>query len=449
MSGYDHISISYLQDRLNSADLLNYRRNFTRQLGKEQDYEESYLRADSDANRQIKAFRGINSLNPSPFKTRPLKDFRGIMKTENSGFVNPQKYEDKGVINRRQPEPGQLEFPENDPRQAERIDYQRVQDWIYVKQHPQLGNMLAEEGKLREEYFNQSGDSDYQIDSRIKDLARQRLESQSALDDDYLLNHPEEARLIALNAGDIAEAINEDPELPNALVTDPGKGYSDDIRRELARKVASQFSSDTGLDEAFFTEHPEAGLYFQQHPGLINRFNQNPETAKNYSRFYHQYQNLPQGEAFQQAMSELSAPEELADRYLSQNSQLATDIALSAELKTGDSLSDNINRFNLIPDAKVSSNEVYEEHLSALADEATGEQTGLDREFYTQHPNLALAVTRSPQLSQGLKSEGDEIGRFFARLDNSAVPWSYIRGAISSFISGYPLRNSTLIEYWS
>lgn len=450
MSSTNKISPTFLANRIDTAGFLNSRRNFTRELGKNETKETEFIAADDNPNRKLSAFRGIGYLNPSPFGTRPLSDFRGIVKFKYDGFVNPQVHINDGPIdNRYQVEPGRPVFTDDNPREAEEIDYGQVEDWVYLKQHPEVGDLLAEDEKLRERYFCESLDSDYQLEEQISGLARQRLDSYSPLNDRYLDNNPDEARLIALNVGGTADTINSEPEIAESLTEETREGYSDDIRSELADNAASKFNPETGLDHEFFRENPEAAAYLNKRPGLIERFNQRPSDAENFKRFYQQLKGAPENEAMNHAETALSGQGEFVGRYLEDDRELAFDVAVDRALKSSDSMADNINRYGLMPDKYVFPNKVYDGHLSAAAGKALEEGNTFDREYFSEHPNLALAIYRSPALTEGLKSASGDIDRFFGSVSGASQHRRNAGGAVLAFSSGYPLRESTLVDLWT
>jgi len=80
---------------LNSTDIGGYAnlprevRRYTRFLGNGEDLEKALADADSNPKRSLRAFRGINHLNPSLFAVRPLSQYRGIFREKYDGLVNP------------------------------------------------------------------------------------------------------------------------------------------------------------------------------------------------------------------------------------------------------------------------------------------------------------------------------------------------------------------------
>jgi len=66
-----------------------------------------------------------------------------------------------------------------------------------------------------------------------------------------------------------------------------------------------------------------------------------------------------------------------------------------------------------------------------------------------KHPELAMAVHDSSKLSSGLKNAVNGIARFFGSVDGSSGLKRNIEGTMHAFSSGYPLRNSGMVDLWT
>ncbi len=449
MASNSEISASFLTKRSDAANFLNNRRRFTRLLGKDVSRESGLVQAAEDPNRDHKSFRGINFLNPSPFGTRPLKDFRGVVKGDYDGFVNPETHINDGAIdNRYQAAPPSLEALRTDLREAEKIDYGEDSGWIYLKQHPKVGEMLAEDESLREGYFDSEPDEDYDLNSQMTGLAEQRLGYDAEMNRSELEKDVDTAKMMALNLGGAADTLAGDSELAEAVTGDPREGYSEDIREEFAVKTAAKFEEETGLDEEFFREHPEAAVFLDRRPGMVDMLNQRPEDAEDFKRYFGQMQGQAREEARAEAASALSGEGQFVEDYLESDPEFAVDAAVDMRLKTGDSLVDNTILHSELEDKTAFINEVYEGHISARAADSLGEGHDFDREYFKERPGLAHGVQRSEALAGGLRESAAEAERFFGEPGGEADLRSDVRGAMLAYSGGYPLRSSVLIDLW-
>ena len=450
MSSNYKISPSYFASNREAAGFLNRRGNFTRALGADRSRESRFISADINPNRPHSAFRGVNFLNPSPFGTRPMKDFRGVVKNRFDGLTNPNTYvNDSAIDNRYQIDPQTPTFNRDNSREAEKTDYGNVEDWVHLRQHPEVGDLLANDDELRKEYFNEELNSDSDLQARNANFARQRLNFYSPLNDQYLDNNPDEAQLIGLNIGGTADTLNDNPEFAAGITEEPRSSYSNDIRNELASEVAAQFDPETNLDEEFFRENPGAAVYFHKHPGLVERLNQRPEDAKDFKRFYGAMRTQMRNETLVDAETALAGQGIFVDDYLSNNRELAVDVAVDERLKSGDSIADNTYRYDSLADKRTFTDEVYREHLSARAADSLGDGHTFDRDYFSQHPKLAYAVQSSEKLSSGLRNNRDDVNRFFANPAESPARRRNLYGAMHAFSSGYPLRESSMVDLWS
>ena len=450
MSSAAKISGAYLAGYPDSAGFLNRRRNFTRSLGADASGENAFIAADYNPNRAHTAFRGIEHLNPSPFGTQPMKDFRGIMKHKFDGLSNPNTYVNHSPIdNYYQIEPGELNFIDENPRQAEEPDFGNVEDWIHLNQRPELGDLLAEDSELRDSYFNDNLSTDSDMSGQTAGLARQQLDSYDYLDDQYLANNPDEAKLIALNIGEAADNINQNTELRKSLREEPRTSYSGKIRGQLASKVAAQLDEETQLDAKFFQDNPEAAVFLDKNPGLIERFNQRPQDAKDFKQHYGEYRNKMIERAREDAKSALGGQGIFVEDYLSGDTGFALDTAVDERLKSANSLADNTINNDGLPDKYAFTEDVYREHLASNAAEALSEGHAFDRSFFLEHPELAYAVQSNADFAEGIKAAGSEVNRFFNITGNNAQHRRNAYGAMSAFSVGYPFRDESRIDLWS
>ena len=443
------ISTSYLLDRYDTANFLDSRRRFTRALGKAGAQETGFVEGDNDPNRKPSSFRGINFLNPSPFGTRPLQDFRGVDKGKFDGLANPDVHLNNSALdNRYQVEPQKMDFLRHNPLEAENIDYGEELDWAYIRQHPEIADMLAVDETLREGFFDERLDSDFDLKSQIIDLAHQKLGYSDVLNEDELAEQFDTAKLAALNIGETADILNSDAELREAVTNDPSGGYSNDIRDEFAAKIAGMFSKETGLDQQFFRDSPEAGIFLKKRPGLVDRLSQRPDDAEDFKRYFGQFRGQVREEALESSQSALSGRGLFIEDYLRDNPEFAIDAAVDSSLKTGDSLTDNTILHDELQDKTAFVNDVYEGHISARAEDSLGEGHIFDREFFKSNSRLAFGVQRSKVWSEGLKNASAEAEKFFSEPAGEADLRSNIRGAMLAFSGGYPLRSVNLIDFW-
>jgi|GEM_PF-1526464 len=447
MTNAREITSEYLTSHPRSAAFLDSRRRFTSELGRQFDYESRMVEADADPNRSLPAFRGIISLNPSPFGTTPLKDFRGVLKTPFDGLTNPDvRVDDSAFDNRYRITPQTPDFGEDDFRKAENPDYGKTEDWVYLQQHPQTADLLAENSDLRESYLSDSRPSDFQLEQQTAQTARQRLDFYSPLDNEYLAAHPEEAQILGLNIGGAADVINDDPELARGLTAPPRANYSADIRDELASDTSAQFAASTGLDEQFFRDNPEAAVYLRNHPGMIEKFNQRPEEAQDFRQHYGVMKEQIRDEVIGAAADSLAGQGMFVDDYLQNNPEFAVDIAADDKIKTQGSLRENLLLDDTLEDKNTFTEQIYEEHSAARAETAL--DGALNREVLEKHPELAYTIQKSPSLAQGLKSDLIDLNRFLGESEIPAAGLKNFRGAMNSFAAGYPFRDDTVIDLW-
>ena len=447
MSQSGSISPSFLRKKSDMSEFLNSRRNLTNAFGRDGSLESDYIKADDNPNRSYKAFRGIGFLNPSPFGTGPLKDFRGIAKNKFNGFVNPNVYVNDGAIdNRYQIEPGQAV---RDDKDVDKMDYGKVKDSVYLRQHPAAAGLINGDNQLRNEFNDDTLDSNYDMDKKISGIAAQRLNSSTPLDEDYLTNHPDESKLIALNIGGTADVLNENPDVADNLAGQTRNKYSEKIRSEMADKVSSKLNSATGLDKKFFEENPEAAVYLNSRPGEIEMLNQRPSEAKNFKQHYSAFEQTQEDETLAKARNSLSSQGDFTANYLDNDKEFAADIAVDDVLKQEDSLADNIINHDTLNDKSDVVNDSYDGHISTLASNAIGDSNAFNRDYFIKHPELAMAVHDSPRLSAGLKNAVNGIERFFGLPEGSSGLKRNIEGAMHAFSSGYPLRNSGLVDLWT
>jgi hypothetical protein len=318
-----------------------------------------------------------------------------------------------------------------------------------LKQHPEISELLAENSDLRARYNQQKWDSDYELNAQIAAFARQRLEDSTYLNDLYLQDNPEEAKLIALNIGESANVLNQNPELRSGLIDEVEESYSQDIHDEIASKVASQLDKETELDADFFRQHPEAAFYLEKRPGLIERFNQIPQEAQNFKRFYHAVNEPVEEDIEKFARNSLSGLGLFTEQYLEQNPQFAQDVAIDQSLKSGNSLANSTISDNSLKDKDTSLGQIYIAHLARQAGEALGEAYPLNRNFFLQHPQLSYVVQKSSTLAQCLKEASAEIARFFPVPSGKYAQPLNVKGAIAAFTAGFPLRESNILDLWS
>ena len=445
------ISPYYLTNKEPAASFLNHRRRLARDYGSNAVDERDFIEADSDPNRSSSAFRGINHLNPSPFGTRPLKDFRSILKPKFDGLTNPDTYVNDGVIdNHYQITPESPGIRGIDPRSAEKPDYSDsgVSDWIYLKQHPKTADQLANNQTLRDSYNDDRFSSDFSLEQQNAEYARRRLDFHDPLDDDYFAANPEEAKLIGLNIGGSADTLNADPGLADGLTEEPRVSYSADIRSDLAQAMSAKMDSETGLDEDFFLENPEAAVYLDKRPGLISMFNQRPDDAQNFKRYYGSLKSHVVEDAMDSVSSALSGQGSFVEGYLDDNPEFAVDAAVDSRLKSGDSINDNIILNDSLRDKNTFTDDLYRDQVVSRADEALGYIEGLDRDYLKEHPQLAYAIQKSGRLAVGIRGDPDTV-RFFGVSAGTAGHRVNIGGSLRAFSTGYPLRNSSIVDLWT
>ena len=445
------ISPYTLANKEPAASFLNNRRRLTRAYGSNSGYEKEFIEAADDPNRSSAAFRGISHLNPSPFGTRPLKDFRSISKPKFDGLTNPDTFINNGVIdNRYQITPESPAISGIDPREAEKPDYSAggVSDWVFLKQHPKAADQLSNNQILRDRYADDRFSTDFALEQQNAEYARRRLDFYHPLNDDYFASNPEEAKLIGLNIGGAADVLNAEPELAGGLTEEPRISYSADIRSELAKSVSGKMDSETGLDEDFFLENPEAAVYLDKRPGLISRFNQRPDDAKNFQRYYGSLRDHVIDDAKDTASSALSGQGSFIEGYLDDNPEFAVDTAVDGRLKSGDSLSDNILLNDSLEDKNTFTDNLYRDQAASRADKALGSINGLDRDFLQDHPQLAYAIQKSGRLAAGIRGDPDTT-RFFFNPAGAANHRSNMSGSLRAFSTGYPLRDSSIVDLWT
>ena len=449
MSNPSEISTAFLQGKPRTAEFLNSRRRFTRQLGKNSQQENDFISAVEDRNRSLAAFRGITSLNPSPFAASDLQDFKGLVKSDFSRFTNPNIYVKDGIIdNRYQIDSDDFTYRRNDPRSAENPDFGSPADWIYVKQHEKLAGQLSDNPRLRESYFDDKFSSDHHLNAQISQSARRKLDFYDPLDDVYLEANPDEARMIALNLGGFADSLNANPALAEGLTDDPSAAYSAQVRDELAAHTSAEFNSRTGLDEEFFRENPEAAVYLNKHPGLKERFNQNPSQAKDFKQHYAARRDEILTEVTGYAVSSLNGEKGFEQDYLEDNPQFAVDIAADSQLKNRGSLSANILTENSLDDKYAFTGDIYEKHVAARANAALGNIPGINKNFLRNHPRLAFTIQSDPGLSANMNADRSAVNRFYDFQNHSGPNRTNAAGALKSFVSGYPHRDSSFVDLW-
>ncbi len=450
MSNYLKISPDYLKSRSDTASFLNSRRRFTRELGKDAQYEAEFNKADDEPARSTGAFRGIRSLNPSPFGTRSLQDFRGVVRNRYDMLANPDVWVNESVMdNRYQVSPQKPNFKRDDPLRAENPDYGKVDDWVYVEQHSSLGKLLEENSDLRESYFDERFSSDYHLSKQISQYVRQRLDFYDPLNDQFLDNHPELAKLIGLDIGSVAEALNQDPELAEEAVAENRQSYTEDICNELASKVAGELEADTKLDEEFFRANPEAAIYLLKNPGQIQWFNMRPSEAEDFKQHYGALKEWVLGEVADLAKSAIEAQGDFVEEYLERNPKFAVDVAGDEVIKEDGSMAENIVLHNLLKDKYTFTDNVYRDHIARRVVDALDDIEGWNFEFLQSHPELAYMVQKSESIASGLRADSYDASRFYSDAGSTGAYRRKIVGAINSFAGGYPLRNETIIDLWA
>ena len=449
MSKPSEISTAFLQDKSHTADFLNSRRRLTRQLGKNSRYENDLVAAVEDRNRSLAAFRGITSLNPSPFAASEVKDFKGLIKSDFNRFTNPNIYVRDGIIdNRYQNDSDEFTYDRTDPHSAENPDFGRPADWIYVKQHEILADQISQNPRLRDSYHDDRFSSDHQLNSQLSQSARRKLNFHDPLDDIYLDANPEEAQMIALNIGGFTDSLNDDPTLAKGLTDEPSASYSSQVRDRLAARTSAEFDSRTGLDEEFFRANPEAAVYLNEHPGIKARYNQNPSQAKDFKQHYAAVRDDILDEVTGYAVSDVNGENGFEEYYLQDNPQFAVDIAADSLLKSNGALADNILTKNSLDDKHAFTGDIYEEHVAARANDALGNIPGLSENFLRDHPRLAFTIQNNPGLSANMKSAHSSIDRFYNFQGLTGYNRTNAAGALKSFASGYPHRDSTFVDLW-
>ena len=432
--------------RNDAANFLASHSNLARKLEKTPDEAQRFDSASDDPNRRSISFRGINHINPSPFGARQMKDFRGISKNKFDGLTNPDVYvNDSPIDNRYQINPQRQVFIEDDIREAERTDFGDVEGYAYLRQHPQAAQQLADNENLREDYSPRDELSEYELQERINWAARQRLDANHSVSDEYLRANPDEARLIALNAGNISGELNDDSELAEGLVGEPRDEYSADIRREFADRVAAKLDPETGIDREFLEANPEAAVYLNNRPGLIELFNRRPEDGENFKRFYGEIRSQVQDEAVERASEAVSGAGDFTRDYLERNPQLANDIAVDRELNPSSSIADSTNRFGALKDKTTFANDVYRDHLATQASDKLG-NVPFDREFMQEHSGLAYSIDKSDSLAAGMVNDADLVEAYLPA-DGGVSP-AHNR-AMTALSAGYPYRQANIVDIWS
>ncbi|MBC8205136.1 hypothetical protein ISS30_07505 [bacterium] len=402
--------------------------------------------AADEPNRRTSSYRGVNSLNPSPFGTRPLKDFRGIVKGKFDGLANPDVYvNDAPIDNRHQITPQRPVFHEDDIQNAERPDFGEVEGYVYLKQHPQTGGQLAGDDELRDEYLDGERLNEADLNERINWAARQRLNSTNPVSDIYLAANPDESRLIAIDAGGISSELNDDEDLARGLTDEVRESYSDDVREQLAVDTAADMNPETGIDAEFLKENPEAAVYLKNNPGFVEILNQRPQDGENFKRYYGSMKEQFQEEAIEKAGRALSGQGDFNAAYLERNPQLASDIAADGIVNPGNSLADSTVRFDTLEDKHTFANEIYKEHLAGRAADEINESP-FDREYLKEHPGLAYILDKSDTLAENMRKDAGLVNNYLAPGSEISPSFRRARTALSA---GYPYRSANIVDIWS
>ena len=217
----------------------------------------------------------------------------------------------------------------------------------------------------------------------------------------------------------------------------------------MAEKVSAQLDPETGLDEEFFKDNPEAASYLNSRPGEIEKFNQRTTEAKNFKQHYGAFKETQETETLDKAKNALNGQGGSLDSFLESDSDLAADVVVDDALKQDSSLADNIIRNDTMNDNSHDVNDTYDDHIAELASKAVGNSTAFNKDYLKSHPELGMTIHASPELAAGLRSDAVNLDRFFGSANGSSNLKRNVSGAMQAFSSGYPLRNAGFVDMWT
>ncbi len=254
----------------------------SKRLGAAESNNISFYEADqSDRDsHEIGKFRGINP--SSPFYTQPIGKFRGI-------YQQPKSYNSHyDPLVARQPA-SRLEYIldffgirlETKTSETEAVENQRLtepDDRVYLNTDNAIYDLLTEPGDLNEAYVNVDETPGQTQEDELAAFTEEVIDH--GIENSTWRAHPDLARLILENRGELADKLEESENLRDLITTSPDEVLLEASRERVREQVSEKLKNSADiLDQDFLEEYPLVALRLLERPDLVSWVEENRDNA--------------------------------------------------------------------------------------------------------------------------------------------------------------------------
>ncbi len=297
---------------------------------------------------------------------------------------------------------------------------------------------------------NLSGiDSIQAVEGRVVQLALDRLNSQTPVTEAFLADNFEQALLLALNLGGIADFLNEDPTLARAFVSQGKAVAFQAVQQRVADQVAALFPENAPINREFLVANPRIALFLAQNPARAESLARNEAEARQFVQTAADLNTRLEGTVVNQALDLLGPSQTFNREFFESNPDFAAFLVADNLVAEGESLADFLNARGALLENPRNIGRLLEQRIASQAAGQLPEDFPLGEEFFRDNLGVAILVNASQEFRESFAAAGEEIARFIQPQPAPVVVSPAARHAINAFAVGVAERGLGLIDFFA
>jgi hypothetical protein len=315
-------------------------------------------------------------------------------------------------------------------------EYLGIEAGSFLGRNPSLIKLVNADPELRDAFGADLADGDIDVETAIARAASRRLGADSTISGEFLTTHTDQAFLIALNVGGIADILRKDDELARTFTMSARASGEYAVNKRVAQEAAALFKDGSKITQELLEKNPRTAMHLLMNPKRARSLNRNKSDA---AEFVAQISSLEQGleqTIVNKAVSILSNRAVFDQNFMDQNPRFAEFVVGDYLTSEGESLAAFLNNSISSTSQNPNVGRIVAERQARVAANRVPGGFPLDEEFFLNNAGIAALVNSSDTFASALSAERVTVERFMGGLNGNGT----VRRAIRAFEAGYAYR---------
>ena len=427
----NYIRIGFLRQRYDIARFLSHHVRVAEQLGRSRQSERSFIGA--TASRQGSFTQTVSRLRGS----QGLRRTQSVLKTGTRrnaaiSFQTPGSVPIHRTL-------GQI-VPSARGTSASG-EYLGIEAGSFLGRNPALIKLVHADPELREAFGQDLADGDIDVETAIARAASRRLGANSPINREFLTTHTDEALVIALNVGGIADILREDDELAGTFTRSARAAGEYAVTKRVAAEAAGLFDEGSKITQELLDKNPRTAMHLLMNPQRARSLNRDKREAAEFVSHMSAFEEGLEGTIVNKAVSIMSNRAVFNQAFMAKNPGFAEFVVGDYLTAEGESLAAFLN--NRISSTSQNPNvgRIVAERQARVASNRMPAGFPLDEGFFLDNPGIAALVNASDTFASALSAERSTIERFMESV-NGYYPHrnGTVQKALRAFEAGYVYR---------